>query len=382
MNLIERKLESQINKWLGQGFVLILYGARQVGKTTLVKKIMHQYREAETVFLNCDEFEVREKLSSQDFNTIQNYIGKPKLLVIDEAQRVHNIGINLKLIYDNMPETQIIATGSSSFDLANQINEPLTGRSLSFKLYPFALNEISHNQNEAYKQIDRFLVYGSYPKIFSLPIINIEKVLKEITEQYLYKDLLNFSGIQKSDILVKLLKLLAYQIGNEVSYTKLASNLNIDKKSVEKYIEILEQSFIIFRLNPYSKNLRNELKKLRKIYFYDLGIRNALINNFNDLELRPDNGALWENFAIIEKIKANEYKEIDANYYFWRTHEQKELDLVIDYGQCKALKAYEFKYKENTKYKKPKEFLQAYTDSTVEQINKSNFFDFYQENYQ
>ena len=375
-SLKSRKLGENIEKWLFKGYILIIYGARQVGKTTLVKSLLEKSSDKNSLYLTCDDFDTKTTLENADnFSDLKNFIGSPEILVIDEAQRIKNIGLKLKLLFDNLENTQIIVTGSSSFELANEVNEPLTGRSLSFKLYPFSVNEVCENQVEIQRNIDKFMLYGSYPKIFLTPEHIVEKALKEIAEQYLYKDLLSIAGIQKPEILIKLLKLLAYQIGQEFSYNEIASSLGIDKKSVEKYIDILEKSFVVFRLGPYSKNLRNELKKLRKIYFYDLGIRNALINDFNDLEIRPDLGHLWENFCILERMKFNEYKEDNPNYYFWRNHEKKEIDLVEDWGRKKALQAFEFKYGKNTKYQFPKDFIGTYPGVEGRVINKESFQD-------
>jgi predicted AAA+ superfamily ATPase len=366
-----RKLEENIKKWLFKGYILIIYGARQLGKTTLVKQILREIPRNDYTYLNCDDYDTKNNLEEADnFTSLINFVGRPKILVIDEAQRVKNIGLKLKLLYDNLSDTQILVTGSSSFDL---VNEPLTGRSLSFKLYPFSISEVTSNKIEIERNIDKFLLYGSYPKIYLTPEHLVEKVLKEMTEQYLYKDLLNFEGIKKSDMLIKLLKLLAYQLGQEFSYNELAAKLSIDKKSVEKYIDILEKSFVIFRLGPFSRNLRNELKKLRKVYFYDLGVRNALINDFNDLEIRPDLGHLWENFCITERMKFNDHNEYNPNYYFWRSYEQKEIDLVEDWGRKKNLQAFELKYSNDGKYRFPKEFLETYPGASTKIITRKLF---------
>ncbi len=376
-SLRSRKLGENIEKWLFKGYILIIYGARQVGKTTLIKSLLKEHSDKNSLYLTCDDFDTKSTLEeAKNFSELKNFIGTPEILVIDEAQRVKNIGLKLKLLFDNLENTQIVVTGSSSFELANEVNEPLTGRSLSFKLYPFSVDEVCENQIEVTRSINKFMLYGSYPKIYLTPEHAVEKVLKEVTEQYLYKDLLSIGGIQKPEVLIKLLKLLAYQIGQEFSYNEIASSLGIDKKSVEKYIDVLEKSFVVFRLGPFSKNLRNELKKLRKIYFYDLGIRNALINDFNDLEIRPDLGNLWENFCILEKMKLNEYDEDNPNYYFWRNHEKKEIDLIEDWGRKKALQAYEFKYGTSNKYKFPKDFLEKYPGAETTIVNRDTFSDF------
>lgn len=304
--IIQRKIQSLVESSLFQGKVVIIYGARQVGKTTLVKEILKNYPTASS-YLSCDEPDIRQALTNKTSTELRSFLGAKKIIILDEAQRVKDIGLTLKLMVDNFSETQIIATGSSSFELSNHIIEPLTGRKKEFLLFPLALQELSqiNDKLEMDRLLERRLVYGMYP---SIALAGGEAVadLKELARSYLYKDILNFENIRNNEAIEKLLQALALQIGQEVSYSELSSLVGIDKKTVASYLEILEKAFIVFRLNPFSRNLRNELKKLRKVYFYDTGIRNILINNLNPLDLRQDVGQLWENFILSERLKYNE----------------------------------------------------------------------------
>jgi len=295
---IKRDIGKEIQKRLFSGKVIILYGARQVGKTTLVKQILSQ-RKDDALYLNCDEPDIVDMLSRKTSTEIKDLFGNKKLVVIDEAQRVKDIGITLKIIIDNIENVQVVATGSSSFDLSNNVSEPLTGRKYEFFLPSLSVEELQDKYSglEIKRLLENFVIYGMYPDIV-LNSADREINLKSLTDSYLFKDVLMYQNIKSPDILRKLLQALALQIGSEVSYTELSRLLGIDKKTVESYINILEKAFIIFKLNPYSSNLRKELKRLRKIYFYDTGIRNALINNFNPSHLRQDWGVLWENFKL------------------------------------------------------------------------------------
>ncbi len=367
-----RKIEPQIKKWMFFGKIIILYGARQVGKTTLLKKIIKSYPEKKVLFLNADESSVRDLLKPKSFEYLKNIIGNPDILVIDEAQRVKNIGLILKILHDNFSELQILVTGSSSLSLANTISEPLTGRSIEFKLYPLALNEISENAFDASKYIDSMLLWGSYPDIFKNDLQKREVLLKNLTEQYLYQDVLEFERIKKPALLKKLLQLLAFQIGSEVSLSELSQKLEMDKKTVEKYLDLLEKSFVIFNLPSFSRNLRKELTKSKKYYFYDLGVRNKLIESFLDLDIRNDRGALFENFVILERLKHLSYTQNFVNFYFWRTYDQKEIDLIEEKnGEFKAI---EIKYKINKSIKFPKDFKSTYPNSEFFVIDKENIF--------
>lgn len=372
--MINREIESSIESKLFKGKLIIIYGARQVGKTTLIKKIGKKFDD-KTVYLNCDEPDIRETLTDATSTKLKNLIGQHKLILIDEAQRVKNIGITLKLFVDQIKDVQVIATGSSAFELSNVINEPLTGRKYEYHLYPISMRELSKSSGwlEANRLLEERIIYGMYPEI----IINqTEKktLLKEITRSYLFKDILSYEGIRKPEILEKLIIVLAAQIGSEVSYNELSNTVGIDKDTITKYIEILEKAFIVFRLNPFSKNLRTEITKMRKVYFYDTGVRNALISNFNNLETRNDKGALWENFLISEKLKMNKALNKDAKTYFWRTSQQQEIDYVEDIEG--SLYAYEFTFSEKKKKQISKTFLNAYKTKSDETINKENYLSF------
>ncbi|MEO8233179.1 MAG: ATP-binding protein [Ignavibacteriota bacterium] len=372
--MINREIQSSIESKLFKGKLIIIYGARQVGKTTLIKKIGEKFDD-KTVYLNCDEPDIRETLTDATSTKLKNLIGRHTLILIDEAQRVKNIGITLKLFADQIKDVQVIATGSSAFELSNSINEPLTGRKYEYHLYPISMRELSKSGGwlEANRLLEERIIYGMYPEI----IINqTEKktLLKEITRSYLFKDILSYEGIRKPEILEKLLIVLAAQIGSEVSYNELSNTVGIDKDTITKYIDILEKAFIVFRLNPFSKNLRTEITKMRKVYFYDTGVRNALISNFNNLETRNDKGALWENFLISEKLKMNSALNKDAKTYFWRTSQQQEIDYVEDIEG--SLYAYEFTFSEKKKKQISKTFLNAYKTKSDEIINKENYLSF------
>jgi hypothetical protein len=373
VNVIKRTIQEKIEDKLFKGKVIILYGPRQVGKTTIVKEIQNK-NISNSIYFNCDEPDIREKFENKTSTFLKELIGNKKIVIIDEAQRVKDIGITLKLIIDNFKDIQVIATGSSSFDLANKTAESLTGRKYEFYLYPLSIEELNPEQNKL--EIDRTLenriIYGSYPEV----IINsseAEENIKLIAKSYLYKDILQYQNIKNPNILEKLLQSLALQVGNEVSYNEISNFLDIDKKTVASYIEILKKAFIIFELKPFSRNLRNELRKLRKIYFFDTGVRNALINNFNSLNKRNDAGQLWENFIISERIKINNNHGNDYNMYFWRTHNKKE----IDYIEEKNGKLYGYEIKlGGGKPSGAKLFLETYVNSEFKIIKKDNYNEF------
>ena len=375
---IQRTAYNEVIKNLFKNKVIIVYGARQVGKTTLINKIKeYADNKYKTAYFNCDEPDIRQAFTDKTSTELKNFIGSNKLIIIDEAQRVKNIGLTLKLLIDNYKDVQIIATGSSSFELSNKIAEPLTGRKIELKLYPFSIQELSTNLSyiELQRSLNDFLIYGMYPDI----IVNKndrKNSLLSLATSYSYKDILQFEGIRNSAILEKLLQLLALQAGNEVSFNELAVSLGIDKNTVVKYIDILEKAFIVFSLTSFSRNLRNELKKSKKVYFWDLGIRNALINNFNPLDFRTDKekGSLFENFIIVEKIKHNANNSIYPNYYFWRTQTNKEIDFLQEIDG--KINAYEIKYGKD-KISEPKIFKEAYPNSSFDLINKNNFLNFY-----
>ena len=369
--MIKRILHDVIKQRLYKGKAIVLIGARQVGKTTLLKEIFPTQNDM--LWFNADDMPVRDFFSNVTIERYRSMIGKNKIVVIDEAQRIENVGIKMKLITDNFPGVQLVVTGSSSFELANKINEPLTGRKFEYELFPLSFNEMV-NDIGLFAEIQKLpirLVYGMYPDVVCNPG-DEKEILNQLTNSYLYKDILEWERIKKPDKLVKLMKALAYQIGSEVSYNELSQIVEIDKGTIEKYINLLEQTKIIFRLPSYSRNLRNELKFGRKIYFSDNGIRNALINNFSDIELRQDTGALWENFMISELRKYNHYTHNYCNTYFWRTTQKQEIDYIEE--KDGKLTAYEFKWNPKKKSRVSSTFTSAYPESIVKTINPDNFY--------
>lgn len=349
-------------------------GARQVGKSTILHSLLGA--NDSVLWLNGDDDDVREQFRNMTSTRLKNIIGNKTIIVIDEAQRISEIGLRMKLITDQIPGVQVIATGSSSFELSSKINESLTGRKRELKLFPLAFSELVRQTSflEEKRMLSHRLIYGYYPEVVTSP--SEEKVvLKELTQSYLYRDLLAMDGLNKADMLVRLLKALALQIGNQVSYNELGSLIGIDSKTVEKYIDVLEKSYIIFRLGTFSRNLRNELKMSRKVYFWDLGIRNAVISNFSPMENRADCGALWENFAISERMKLNEYGSGFAQSYFWRTKDQSEIDYIEE--EDGMMKAFEFKWNPSkSKVKCPASFASAYPCAVFKVITPDNVEEF------
>lgn len=374
--MIKRLLENEIKNSLFKGKTIVLYGARQVGKTTLVQKLLKDFG-TEGRYLNCEILSIEQNLKDPEPEKLKAFLGNYKLLVLDEAQNISNIGKILKVINDSIKDIQIIATGSSSFDLANKTAEPMTGRTNTFILFPLSTLEIKNDTDWLVieSNLEKLLRFGSYPEIYNIDETTAENRLIEIASSYLFKDLLNFEGIKKSNLLKNLVISLALQIGNEVTYNELASKLGVNHITVQKYIDILEQSFVVFRLNSFSRNIRKELSKSVKIYFYDLGIRNALINNFNPLSLRNDVGALWENFCIAERMKSNAYSNKNVNSYFWRTYDQKEIDYVEEYSG--KIYGYEMKFSEKQKFKVPKGFMETYNADVIK-IDRTNYWKFFE----
>jgi uncharacterized protein len=372
VNYYPRTIQSSIEKNLFKGKIIVIYGARQVGKTTLVRIIQENFT-GQALYLNGDEPDIRSSLTNKTSTELRRFLGNNTLVIIDEAQRIQNIGITLKLLVDNFPQIQVIATGSSSFDLSNNISEPLTGRKVEFTLYPISVREVLNLQSplEVTRSLEHFLRLGMYPGILNSD--NPTQRLLEIAQSSLYKDVLHYKTIRNPDLLQRLLQALALQIGSEVSFNELGALLGIDKITVMNYVSLLSQGFVIFPLLPFSRNLRKELGKMRKIYFYDLGIRNALINNFNTLDLRQDVGALWENFFISERIKATHNQMRRPNRYFWRTYEGKEIDFVEEEGG--KITGFECKWGDK-KNRIPKVFLEAYPGSQVHLVSKDNFMDY------
>ena len=372
-DMIPRLLEKTIKDKLNKGKAILLMGARQVGKTTLIKDLFKG--SDEIIWLNGDEFDVQNLFENISSTRLKYIFVNKKYVVIDEAQQIKDIGSKLKLITDELPEIQLIATGSSSFDLANRVNEPLTGRKWEYKMYPVSFAEMvmHHGLLEEKRLIPHRLVYGYYPDVVNNPG-DEKEILKQLSDSYLYKDILMWEHIKKPDKLLKLLQAIAFQIGNQVSYSELGQICGIDSKTVEKYIVLLEQCFVIFRLGSFSRNLRNELKSSRKIYFYDNGIRNAIIADFSLAENRHDIGALWENYIISERHKKIEYDLLWRHSWFWRTSDQKEID-YIEEGDGQIL-AYEFKWNPSATLKIPRQFLVNYPGSRFSVISPGNMEDF------
>lgn len=372
--MIHRLLEEVVSQKLFKGKAIIITGPRQSGKTTLLRKLQRN-TDIPIKWFNGDEADIRVLLSNTTSTQLKSLIGNHKLVVIDEAQRIENIGLTIKLLTDNYPEIQVIASGSSSFELANKINEPLTGRKWEYHLFPFSFAElVNHFGNpEELRMLENRMIFGMYPEVVTSED-DKRNLLNQLSDSYLYKDILTWGNIKKPDRLENLVRSLAFQIGSEVSYHELGNTTGLDNETVEKYISFLEKAFIIFRLGTLSRNLRNELKKSRKIYFYDLGIRNSIINNFNSLEFRNDVGALWENFLIAERIKHTHYNNFYSNRYFWRTHQQQEIDYIEE--RDGRLYAYEFKWTRRAKRKIPAAFTRAYPDSVTEFIDNENFMSF------
>ena len=372
--MISRELEKQLVQHFFRGKIIMLSGARQVGKTTLIEMLL-QKRKEKVLYLNADETDVRELLTDTTSTSLKSIVGNHKIVFIDEAQRVKNIGITLKLFADQIKDVQVIVTGSSSFDLANEMNEPLTGRKYEFMLFPLSFSEMveHHGQLEEKRLLEHRLIYGYYPEIVTKPGEEKE-LLKLLANSYLYRDLLTLEQIKKPVLLEKILRALALQLGSEVSYNEVAQLVNADQETVEKYIDLLEKSFVLFRLPAFSHNVRNEIKKGKKIYFYDNGIRNAIIGNFNLLISRNDTGALWENFLISERMKYLYYHNINVKRYFWRTVQQQEIDYIEE--QERKLSAYEFKWNKKARAKFPKTFIRAYPDSETHLVTQGNFESF------
>lgn len=372
--LIPRKLYNTIIQRLQPQKALILLGPRQVGKSTILNEI-GKNSNFKLLKLDCDDTHTRSRLQDHTLPNLKNLVGDAELLLIDEAQRVKNIGLTLKIIIDQIKKPRILVLGSSAFDLANEINEPLTGRKWEFMLLPLSTEEMINYQGEfeETRRLSQRMIYGMYPEVITSPELQ-QQALYQLDSSYLFKDIFRFQELRKPELLEKMLQALAFQIGSEVTYNNLANLLSSDKATIQRYIELLEKSFIIFRLPAFSRNLRNELKKSRKIYFWDCGIRNALIGDFRPLEMRNDIGGLWENFVISERRKYNLYREFYGKSYFWRTTQQQQVDYLEEYdGQ---LFAYEFKWNANKKAYLPKTFQNAYPNAEVKVITPNNYADF------
>ena len=377
MNDIKRDLHSVLESKIGKGKVILLIGPRQVGKTTLLKAILSEKAASNSVqYWNCDEGEVRSMLSKDSSSHFKSLVGNSKFIVIDEAQRVKDIGLTLKILHDNFPDVQFAVTGSSSLDLSNTINEPLTGRKFEYNLFPFSTNELINHTNmlDEIKQLENRLVYGFYPDVVNNPG-DEKEILSNIVSSYLYKDVFEFQDVRKPAIIEKLVQALALQVGSEVSFNELGNLLGIDTLTVQRYVDLLEKAYVIFHLHSYSRNVRNELKKSIKIYFYDNGVRNAVISNFSSCGLRSDTGELWENFLISERVKNNAFHNRKAKYYFWRTTQKQEVDFIEEFDG--TFKAFEFKYNpKKANAKCPLTFSNNYPEIPFSVVTKENYTDF------
>lgn len=371
--MVERFLYKSIEDKLFKGKVIILTGARQVGKTTLLKQIL--LNKEGVLWLNGDEMQVQNLFNNASADRLLSEFGNNKIVILDEAQRIKDIGLRLKLIADADSDIQMIATGSSTFELANKVNEPLTGRKWEYQMFPLSFGEMvaHHGKMKEMRMLPRRIVYGYYPEVVTNEGNEVE-ILKLLTDAYLYKDILSWENIKHPDKLQTLLRALAYQVGSQVSFNELSQMCSIDGKTVERYITLLEQCYIIFRLPSFSRNLRHELKASRKIYFYDNGIRNALIADYTAPEIRQDIGALWENFVVSERMKCNEYYRRWVNRYFWRTTQQQEIDYLEEGGG--KIQAYEIKWNPRKKTTITKTFADAYPDTGFKVITPDTIAEF------
>lgn len=372
-DMIPRLLKKNILEDFGRKKVVVILGARQVGKTTLLSKLATAGDKV--LFLNCDNRDDAAAIEGRSSTELASLLSSYDIVFIDEAQRVNNIGLSLKMIGDLKLKTQVVVTGSSSFEMANEISEPATGRVIEHKMYPLSLAETAgaFSEREERRMLEQRMIFGLYPEVVT-DVSEARRCLVNLTNDYLYKDLLSYKGLRKPDVIQKLVRALALQLGSEVSYNELSGLLGVDKVTVETYINLLEKCFVVFRLDSFSRNLRNEIRKGKKIYFYDCGVRNAVLSNFAPLELRNDVGALWENLMVSERVKRNSYAGSYAQLYFWRTHGQQEIDLVEDMDG--VLRTYEFKWNVNAKASVPASFIKTYPTSTFEVITPDNFWPF------
>ena len=377
MSGIQRDLQAVLESKLGKGKVLLLIGPRQVGKTTLLQSMVHKLSpDKKTQFWNCDESDVRQFLSEANSAKLKTLVGNADFIVIDEVQRVKDIGLTLKLLHDSFPKIQLAVTGSSSLDLSNSVNEPLTGRKFEYNLFSFSTNELVQHTSllEENRQLQNRLLYGFYPDVVNNPG-DEKEILTNIVNSYLYKDVFEFQDIRKPAVIEKLVQALALQVGSEVSFNELGNLLGIDVQTVQRYVDLLEKAYVIFHLRSYSKNVRNEVKKSIKIYFYDNGVRNAVLSNFSPWELRSDRGSLWENFLISQRIKNNLYHNRSYKYYFWRTTQRQEIDFIEEAEN--QLFAYEFKFSgKKARSKCPLTFSNNYPDVPFSVVTQDTYMDF------
>jgi predicted AAA+ superfamily ATPase len=373
---IPQKQLVNLKSLIQPGKVIVIYGARRVGKTTLLRKFLEEINNELVLFVNGDDVVAREFLENQSIEKLKDFVGQHRYLVIDEAQYIHKIGINLKLIVDHIPDIKVIATGSSSFDLAHDVGEPLTGRKFVLKLFPLAQMEISYTEkpHETRANLENRLIYGSYPEVVTLRDNKMrEEYLRELIASYLFKDILALEGIRYSEKLVRLLQLLAFQIGNDVSLAEIGRQLGMSKNTVERYLDLLEKVFVIFRLSGFSRNLRKEITKSSRYYFYDSGVRNAVVGMFNPLKLRDDAGRIWENYIVSEMRKHRKYQRRSSRFYFWRTYDKKEIDLVVEEGG--KLSGYEIKWKQS-RATPPKDWIENYPQATFEVLQRDNYLNY------
>ncbi|HAM39286.1 MAG: hypothetical protein A2474_00700 [Elusimicrobia bacterium RIFOXYC2_FULL_34_12] len=373
--MIPRYIEIQILKSLKAGKVIGLFGARRTGKTVLMNLVKEKLKNKNILIVNGENLDVIDILSSQRLSILEKFVTGYEYLFIDEAQKIPNIGLNLKLIVDNIPKISVFVTGSSAFDLKNKIGEPLVGRNRFFYLYPISQLELNNYQNylKNKETLEDRLIYGMYPQVLLEKSLRRKKeLLESLRDGYLLRDILQLDNLKNSLFIFNLLRLIAFQIGNDISYSELASNLNVNKKTVMRYLELLEKSFILFSLYGFSRNLRKEYTKTPRYFFWDNGIRNTIISNYNNINIRDDIGKLWENYCVSERVKKLHYKNIQSNKYFWRTYDLKEIDLVEERGGL--LWGYECKWKEKN-VKPPKDFIETYKGSKFTVINQDNYFD-------
>lgn len=372
--MIERHVKNLIEQQLFKGKVLLLYGARRVGKTTLVKQIASE--QISSKYINCELLQNKTALQSTNTELLKAFIGDFRFVVLDEAQDIADIGKVLKVLVDTYPDMQIVATGSSSFELSQQVGEPLTGRSRQFMLFPFSFSELAGSKGFAdiHAVLENILRFGLYPEVWDKPDDDAIEELQNIASNYLYKDILQFERLRRPDMLLNLLRALALQIGSEVSLNELSNLLGENINTIKRYIELLEKAFVIFRLPSFARNLRKEIAKGQKVYFYDLGIRNAIIQNFNGLMMRDDRGALWENFFVAERMKFNHYNRRFVNTYFWRTYDQQEIDYIEEYSG--KLLLFECKYNPSKKAKIPNVFKQNYPNSEITVVTPENYWQY------
>jgi predicted AAA+ superfamily ATPase len=375
-NIITR-LKGDFAKHIKFGKITALYGARRVGKTYLVRHYLKTLKNKRILSVSGDDINVRNIMSSENTKEILNFTEGYDIVFIDEAQRIPKIGFGLKILIDNIQNLQVIVSGSASFELAGQLSEPLTGRQNSVLLYPISIEErLSIEKKKKIREnLEEMLLFGQYPEvILQKNVVDKKQILMELTRSYLYKDILELDRVKNSKVLVDMLKLVAYQIGNELNLSELASNLGITVKTVQRYLDMFEKSFVLYSIRGFSRNARNEIIKNSKYYFYDVGVRNAVIDDFNSIRSRGDLGHLWENFVISERIKFRDYHGMGNLAYFWRTYEQQEIDLIEDFNG--KLHAFEIKWNEKAKVKVPKKFLSLYPNAEFNLINRENFMEF------